>query len=91
MRVLRFNRESVMTMLSAFVHDPLITWALFKQRDHPSAEVARGEEKQIGEPTAKVRLSAQEDTSFIGSYVDGGQSVSFTWVFSLKFLFSLTS
>jgi FKBP12-rapamycin complex-associated protein len=38
MRVLRANKESVMTMLSAFVHDPLITWRLFKPHGRPSAE-----------------------------------------------------
>lgn len=31
MRVLRENRDSVMAMLEAFVHDPLISWRLLAE------------------------------------------------------------
>ena len=33
MRVLRSNRDSVMAMLEAFVHDPLINWRLLNTPD----------------------------------------------------------
>ncbi|KAH9246999.1 hypothetical protein BASA81_015430 [Batrachochytrium salamandrivorans] len=41
MRVLRVNRESILTMLSAFVDDPLITWRLLK--DNTSTSNGAGE------------------------------------------------
>lgn len=33
MRVLRMNKDSVMAMLEAFVHDPLINWRLLNTVD----------------------------------------------------------
>lgn len=33
MRVLRSNKDSVMAMLEAFVHDPLINWRLLNTVD----------------------------------------------------------
>ena len=33
MRVLRANKDSVMAMLEAFVHDPLINWRLLNTTD----------------------------------------------------------
>ena len=43
MTVLRADKDSVMAMLEAFVHDPLINWRLLKQRD-----VAAGPESSNG-------------------------------------------
>ncbi len=41
MRVLRTNKDSVMAMLEAFVHDPLINWRLLNTGDNlPDAAVA---------------------------------------------------
>ncbi|KAL4435039.1 hypothetical protein ABPG77_003864 [Micractinium sp. CCAP 211/92] len=41
MRVLRSNKDSVMAMLEAFVHDPLINWRLLNTGDNlPDAAVA---------------------------------------------------
>ena len=34
MRVLRSNKDSVMAMLEAFVHDPLINWRLLNTGDN---------------------------------------------------------
>jgi len=81
MRVLRFNRDSVMTMLSAFVHDPLITWALFKQRAGPSQGTAESASSSAAahvtpEKAPAHRAAPAEDKSFIGSYADGGQSAA---------------
>ena len=33
MKVLRSNKDSVMAMLEAFVHDPLINWRLLNTTD----------------------------------------------------------
>lgn len=38
MQVLRENHESVMTMLEAFVHDPLITWRILGEPPVPAEE-----------------------------------------------------
>ncbi|CAH9106244.1 unnamed protein product [Cuscuta europaea] len=35
MHVLRTNKDSVMTMMEAFVHDPLINWRLFNFNEVP--------------------------------------------------------
>eukprot|EP00850_Spirogloea_muscicola_P011604 SM000072S21238 [mRNA] locus=s72:583526:601430:+ [translate_table: standard] len=37
MQVLRTNKDSVMAMMEAFVHDPLINWRLFNINDTPHA------------------------------------------------------
>lgn len=34
MRVLRDNKESIMAVLEAFVHDPLINWRLINTGEH---------------------------------------------------------
>lgn len=38
MRVLRANKDSVMAMLEAFVHDPLINWRLLNHADADAPE-----------------------------------------------------
>lgn len=43
MRVLRANKESVIAMLEAFVHDPLINWRLLNTAEvnsHPYQPIA---------------------------------------------------
>jgi hypothetical protein len=40
MRVLRANKDSVMAMLEAFVHDPLINWRLLNHADADAPEHA---------------------------------------------------
>ena len=42
MRVLRDNKLSVMAMLEAFVHDPLINWRLLGDTDADTPEAASG-------------------------------------------------
>jgi len=42
MRVLRANRDSVMAMLEAFVHDPLINWRLLTTKK----EISKGEPRE---------------------------------------------
>ncbi|KAL9656580.1 hypothetical protein ABK040_012162 [Willaertia magna] len=44
MRVLRENKDSVMAMLEAFVHDPLINWRLL---DTQTEEEQEGKEKEL--------------------------------------------
>ncbi len=41
MRVLRENRESVMAVLEAFVHDPLINWRLLQPSNPTTASDAQ--------------------------------------------------
>ena len=41
MSVLRENRESVLTVLEAFVHDPLLHWRLFTEEDFKKGDGAR--------------------------------------------------
>lgn len=49
MRVLRSNKDSVMAMLEAFVHDPLINWRLLNTGDNlPEAGGAGGHAPDAG-------------------------------------------
>jgi len=52
MKVLRSNKDSVMAMLEAFVHDPLINWRLLNTTDtNTDLAVARDvEAKETGTP-----------------------------------------
>ena len=42
-RVLRANKDSVMAMLEAFVHDPLINWRLLNTGDTAAEPLAEGD------------------------------------------------
>ena len=57
MRVLRSNRDSVMAMLEAFVHDPLINWRLLNTPD------AAPDPAQPPGPTAEL---VPEDLALMG-------------------------
>ena len=62
MRVLREHRDSVMALLEAFVHDPLINWRLLTPHDavaeaSPSDEDA--EESAIARPAARHRPQSE--------------------------------
>ncbi len=46
MRVLRENKDSVMAVLEAFVHDPLINWRLLKKKS-PRMETFNNKEALI--------------------------------------------
>ncbi|KDO21536.1 hypothetical protein SPRG_13345 [Saprolegnia parasitica CBS 223.65] len=48
MRVLRENRDSLMAILEAFVHDPLITWRLLAPHAAPSHAYETEEDKASG-------------------------------------------
>jgi phosphatidylinositol kinase/protein kinase (PI-3 family) len=43
MRVLRENKESIVAVLEAFVHDPLINWRLINWRLEPSTSISRSD------------------------------------------------
>ena len=52
MKVLRSNKDSVMAMLEAFVHDPLINWRLLNTTDTvPDAAMARDADASPDLPT----------------------------------------
>ena len=53
MRVLRENRDSVMAMLEAFVHDPLISWRLLAE-DGSTPSYGTGTEANDEEPRHAV-------------------------------------
>jgi len=69
MRVLRQNQESVMTMLEAFVYDPLITWRLFNQN---SADVAEERKTNSGSGIQ----NQNKDEMLSSSYPSYGSSLS---------------
>lgn len=55
MRVLRTNKDSVMAMLEAFVHDPLINWRLLNTTEATTeAALARETDGGVGAPGAAL-------------------------------------
>lgn len=68
MAVLRENSESLMAVLEAFVHDPLINWRLM---DEPTDEGKFSQKKTIlntnvGISTSDFEGESMSDTSFVG-------------------------
>ena len=61
MRVLRSNKESVMAMLEAFVHDPLINWRLLNTADTPADSAAHPHEAVAGEAAGVATPTAPAD------------------------------
>lgn len=72
MRVLRTNKDSVMAMLEAFVHDPLINWRLLNATENMPTDVAgqqqttersidNGDEAEVGfnDGDLDLRMKAQ--------------------------------
>ncbi|KAF9295116.1 phosphatidylinositol kinase- protein kinase tor1, partial [Mortierella antarctica] len=60
MRVLRENKESVMAVLEAFIHDPLINWRILNtQQQQPQAEQAQGRATANGGATNGVAIGGQ--------------------------------
>jgi FKBP12-rapamycin complex-associated protein len=50
MRVLRGNKDSVMAMLEAFVHDPLINWRLLNTNEGDPEAALAGQADAAGAP-----------------------------------------
>jgi serine/threonine-protein kinase mTOR len=72
MRVLREHRDSVMAMLEAFVHDPLINWRLLTPPEHTAA-VASGSNVAPGAParpsgSAKIRKDIDDEAVAVDMY-----------------------
>lgn len=59
MRVMRTNKESLMAVLEAFVHDPLLNWRLLGTQAPSDDDADDDQETKTGElqPTAKPTLS----------------------------------
>ena len=61
MQVLRTNKDSVMAMMEAFVHDPLINWRLFNFNEVPqfgnNNPNGPTEPEEVGEDPADIDLS----------------------------------
>ncbi|CAK5017836.1 unnamed protein product, partial [Aphanomyces euteiches] len=66
MRVLRENRDSLMAILEAFVHDPLITWRLLAPHAAPSHAYEEDKEKE----EVKVRRSSVDSGTMIDLHFD---------------------
>jgi FKBP12-rapamycin complex-associated protein len=76
MRVLRQNRESVMAVLEAFVHDPLINWRLLQPKP-PSSEVSEQPHDKIRRDSAtenKLEGDDKDDESETGVSLDSVES-----------------
>jgi FKBP12-rapamycin complex-associated protein len=83
MRVLRANRDSVMAMLEAFVHDPLINWRLLGEGEGNADEKeAQQDETATGADMIR-REAAMASLSAAGYSTDGLTKVQSESVFSL--------
>jgi len=71
MRVLRENKESVMAVLEAFIHDPLINWRLMKP---PEEEEQRVAPEEMGMETAVIRRSVVKQTISDENLLEAGTS-----------------
>ncbi|KAK4187076.1 phosphatidylinositol 3-kinase tor2 [Podospora australis] len=80
MRVLRDNKESVMAVLEAFIHDPLLTWRLTNPASPPGPHFTSEREQALAGPqAARVRRTSILDapmapTEFLaaqGGVMDG--------------------
>eukprot|EP00516_Mucochytrium_quahogii_P002479 CAMPEP_0203765470 /NCGR_PEP_ID=MMETSP0098-20131031/18430_1 /ASSEMBLY_ACC=CAM_ASM_000208 /TAXON_ID=96639 /ORGANISM=" , Strain NY0313808BC1" /LENGTH=3391 /DNA_ID=CAMNT_0050661727 /DNA_START=232 /DNA_END=10404 /DNA_ORIENTATION=- len=60
MQVLRENDESILTMLEAFVYDPLISWRLLQQNTSPVPSEMDDDKPSIPEP---IQAPPSEDTT----------------------------
>ena len=67
MRVLRDNKLSVMAMLEAFVHDPLINWRLLGDTDADTPEAASG----APTPGDEENDDDRNDTEMLELAIDG--------------------
>ena len=56
MRVLRSNKDSVMAMLEAFVHDPLINWRLLNTNEGDPESALAGQADNNGACRHPVEL-----------------------------------
>ena len=74
MKVLRSNKDSVMAMLEAFVHDPLINWRLLNTTDTvPDAAMARDADASPDLPTKTsgekaLHLASKDPQLMRGTY-----------------------
>ena len=74
MRVLRENKDSVMAMLEAFVHDPLINWRLL----NTEAKVSNQDDKDSAAKTSEMQDKTSNETG------DGVDTIpSSQWLFYL--------
>lgn len=60
LRVLRSEKDSVMAMLEAFVHDPLINWRLLNANDGAAFEAAAAPDGELP-PSPPMRESSRQE------------------------------
>ncbi|KAK0644594.1 armadillo-type protein [Cercophora newfieldiana] len=81
MRVLRDNKESVMAVLEAFIHDPLLTWRLTNPASPPGPNFdSEREQALIGPQAARARRPSilennMPPTEFLATQINGGDIV----------------
>jgi len=71
MLVLRSNKDSVMAMLEAFVHDPLINWRLLQKTDTEEVKKESGEEGQVPDPEEVLNERAVTVMKRLGDKLTG--------------------
>lgn len=71
MRVLRLNKDSVMAMLEAFVHDPLINWRLLNAAE-AAAEAALARESDAAAAAAQAGAAGGQAPGVAAAAVAGG-------------------
>ncbi|KAI9793200.1 MAG: phosphatidylinositol kinase- protein kinase tor1 [Peltula sp. TS41687] len=59
MRLLRENKESVMAVLEAFIHDPLLTWRLGNRDSPPEPSFPSERRQSLALDTTRVTLSRE--------------------------------
>ncbi|KAK3682072.1 phosphatidylinositol 3-kinase tor2 [Podospora appendiculata] len=76
MRVLRDNKESVMAVLEAFIHDPLLTWRLTNPASPPGPNFnSEREQALIGGQAPRARRPSILDAPVLPSEFLGAQGV----------------
>ncbi|KAK3331873.1 phosphatidylinositol 3-kinase tor2 [Cercophora scortea] len=76
MRVLRDNKESVMAVLEAFIHDPLLTWRLTNPASPPGPNFnSEREQAIIGGQAPRARRPSILDAPVLPSEFLGAQGV----------------
>ncbi|KAK0707622.1 phosphatidylinositol 3-kinase-like protein [Lasiosphaeris hirsuta] len=81
MRVLRDNKESVMAVLEAFIHDPLLTWRLTNPASPPGPNFnSEREQAIVGPQAARARRPSILDgpvapTEFLAAQATGPEAI----------------
>lgn len=70
MTILRSNGNSLMSVLEAFVHDPLVEWASRGSRNRSAAEIRNTADRQLGQIAKKLRGVMGETETTVPNHVE---------------------